>query len=104
LQIKTNIASCHTADSKPVKQEVNGTVILPPLVFPDLSVPIVVCFKKMDCSHGFVFVLILILATETFLDKPGISVYLAYLAGPPGRLPTCLVLFIDKLALPVLVN
>jgi hypothetical protein len=26
--------SCYTADSKPVKQEVNGTVILPPLVFP----------------------------------------------------------------------
>jgi hypothetical protein len=26
--------SCHTADSKPVKQEVNGTVILPPLEFP----------------------------------------------------------------------
>jgi hypothetical protein len=26
--------SCHTADSKPVKQEVNGTVTLPPLVFP----------------------------------------------------------------------
>ncbi len=33
LQIKTKIVSCHTADSKPVKQEVNGTVILPPLVF-----------------------------------------------------------------------
>ncbi len=32
--IKTKIVSCHTADSKPVKQEVNGTVILPPLVFP----------------------------------------------------------------------
>ena len=29
--------SCHTADSKPVKQEVNGTVILPHLVFPALS-------------------------------------------------------------------
>jgi hypothetical protein len=29
------IFSCHTADSKPVKQ-VNGTVILPPLVFPGL--------------------------------------------------------------------
>ncbi len=28
------MVSCHTADSKPVKQEVNGTVILPPLVFP----------------------------------------------------------------------
>jgi hypothetical protein len=29
LQIKAKIFSCHTADSKPVKQ-VNGTVILPP--------------------------------------------------------------------------
>ncbi len=35
LQIKTKIVSCHTADSKPVKQEVNSTVILPPLVFPE---------------------------------------------------------------------
>jgi hypothetical protein len=34
LQIKTKIVSCHTADSKPVKQEVNGTVNLLPLVFP----------------------------------------------------------------------
>jgi hypothetical protein len=34
LQIKTKIVSCHTADSEPVKQEVNRTVILPPLVFP----------------------------------------------------------------------
>ncbi len=33
LQIKTNIVSCQTADSKPVKQEVNGTVVLLPLVF-----------------------------------------------------------------------
>ncbi len=32
-QIKTKNFSCHTAESKPVKQEVNGTVILPPLVF-----------------------------------------------------------------------
>ncbi len=37
LQIKTKIESCYTADSKPVKQEVNGTVMLPPLVFPALS-------------------------------------------------------------------
>ncbi len=35
LWIKTKIVSCHTADSKPVKQEVNGTVILLPFVFPD---------------------------------------------------------------------
>jgi hypothetical protein len=34
FQIKTKIVSCHTAESKPVKQKVNGTVILPPLVFP----------------------------------------------------------------------
>jgi hypothetical protein len=33
MQIKTKIVSCHTADSKPVKQEVDGTMILPPLVF-----------------------------------------------------------------------
>jgi hypothetical protein len=37
LQIKTNLVSYHKADSKPVKQEVNGTVILPLLVFPGLS-------------------------------------------------------------------
>jgi hypothetical protein len=32
-QIKTKIVSWHIVDSKPVKQEVNSTVILPPLVF-----------------------------------------------------------------------
>jgi hypothetical protein len=31
---KNKIVSCHTADSKAVKQEVNCTVILPPLVLP----------------------------------------------------------------------
>ncbi len=35
LQIKTKIVSSQTADSKPAKQEDNGTVILPPLVFHD---------------------------------------------------------------------
>jgi hypothetical protein len=34
LQIRTNIVSCQIVHSKPVKQEVNGTVILPPFVFP----------------------------------------------------------------------
>ncbi len=29
LQIKKKIVSCHITDSKPVKQEVNSTVILP---------------------------------------------------------------------------
>ncbi len=34
LQIKTKIVSYYKADSKPVKQEVNSTVIVSPLVFP----------------------------------------------------------------------
>jgi hypothetical protein len=37
LQIKTKIVSFHGADSKPVKQDVNGTVELPPLLLPDLA-------------------------------------------------------------------
>jgi hypothetical protein len=37
MQVKTKIVSCQTADSKPVKQEVNSTVILPPSVFPVAS-------------------------------------------------------------------
>ncbi len=32
---KNKIVSCHTPDSKPVKQKVNGTVILPLWVFLD---------------------------------------------------------------------
>jgi hypothetical protein len=38
LQIKTKIVECHTTDSKPVKQEVNGRGILPPLAFPGYSI------------------------------------------------------------------
>jgi hypothetical protein len=34
---KTKIFSCHTADSKPVKQEVYGTVTLSTLVFPEYT-------------------------------------------------------------------
>jgi hypothetical protein len=39
--MKTKIVSCHTAHSKPVKQEVNGTVKLPPLVFPGESLKVI---------------------------------------------------------------
>jgi len=38
LQIKTKIVSVCTADSKPVKQEVNGTVMILPVVFPGASI------------------------------------------------------------------
>jgi hypothetical protein len=50
MQIKTNIVSCHTADSKPVKQEVNGTMILPPLVFPGWPLPLLAYFRP--CRKG----------------------------------------------------
>ncbi len=46
LQIKTKIFSCHAADSKPVKQQVNGTVILPPLVSPGLIVCVAALSKE----------------------------------------------------------
>jgi hypothetical protein len=55
LKIKTKIVSCHTANSKPVKQEVNSTVILPHLVFPALM------YAKKDIiglarfKHGSLF-------------------------------------------------
>jgi hypothetical protein len=43
LKITIKIVNCHTADFKPVKQEVNSTVILPPLVFPDVCICTHVC-------------------------------------------------------------
>ncbi len=36
LQINTKNVSCHTVDSKPVKQEVSCTVIIPPFSIPRL--------------------------------------------------------------------
>ncbi len=61
LLIKTKIVSCHIANFKPAKQEVNGTVILPPLVFPGLGHDKVLCFDTqfwigfelfwMVCGH-----------------------------------------------------
>ncbi len=38
-QLTIFVFTCKTDQSKPVKQEVNSTVILPPLVFPALSIP-----------------------------------------------------------------
>jgi hypothetical protein len=46
LKIKTKIVSSHAPDSKPVKQEVNCTVIFPPLVFPGLTIP-----RKLVCPN-----------------------------------------------------
>ena len=54
MQIKIKIVSCHTADSKPVKQEVNSTVKLTPLIFPGSSLlePIVNYGRKKFYNIG----------------------------------------------------
>ncbi len=52
LQIKTKIVTCLTADSKPVIQEVNSTVILPPLVLSGWAIrliPLTCLCKKSLC-------------------------------------------------------
>jgi hypothetical protein len=54
LKIKTKIVSCHTADSKLVKEEVDGTVILPPLVFPDRTIPDLRLIHTSDETDRFV--------------------------------------------------
>ncbi len=54
MKIKTKIVSSHTADSKPVKQEVNGTVILPPLVFPAIRLSNIAFNKLSVVKGGFV--------------------------------------------------
>jgi hypothetical protein len=51
LQIKTKIVSCRTADSTPDKQQVNGTVILPPLVFPEKNYKIAT-LTILEPSHS----------------------------------------------------
>ena len=55
MQIKTKIVSRHTADSKPVKQKVNSTVILPPLAFPGLSDPKKICLFNIRTKFTVYF-------------------------------------------------
>ncbi len=52
--MKTKIVSYHTADSKAFKQEVNGTVTLPPLEFPGQSYPgtcLKFCSMRLETSN-----------------------------------------------------
>jgi len=53
LQIRTKTISCHTADSKPVKQKVKGTVILPPLVFPGIMFMRFISRRQMTSMKSF---------------------------------------------------
>jgi hypothetical protein len=43
---KNNIVSCYTADPKPVKEEVNRTVILASLVFPGQRLELIWPLRK----------------------------------------------------------
>jgi hypothetical protein len=47
LQIKAKTVRIHAADSKPDKQEVNGTVILPLLVFPGYDTHLTISVRVM---------------------------------------------------------
>ncbi len=50
-QLKFFVFICKRGWSKQVKQEVNGTVILPPLVFPDLSINVCLQVLKYGGSE-----------------------------------------------------
>jgi hypothetical protein len=54
LQIKTEFVSSHTAVSKPVKQEVNSIVILPPLVFPGSAASYIENTIYLCCKAGYI--------------------------------------------------
>ncbi len=68
MQIKTNIVNSHIADSKPVKQEVNGTMILPPFRIPwtdihtdgqtDKALGSIFRYLSAKKLKGFIFLLI----------------------------------------------
>ncbi len=62
LQMKTKIVvDCHTADFKPVKQEVNSTMILPPF-----SVPC--CYLPWQCKVALSLSLSLCILSQWFLQ------------------------------------
>ncbi len=55
MKIKTKLISCHTADSKTVKQEVKGTVIRSPLAFPGLTIQRKENYNREQEQHFFCF-------------------------------------------------
>ncbi len=62
--MKTKIVSFHTTDSKPVKQEVKGTVILPPLVFPGYKTRVQLpakMFPHLKLLHWLLWATLLVL-------------------------------------------
>jgi len=85
LQIKTKIVSCHTAHSKPVKQEVNGTVILPPLVFPVSLVSMIAGESHEDLSEKNRLPLQALLRSLRRLPKPARTLRLGSSVGKLER-------------------
>ncbi len=67
MHIKTKIVCCHTADSKPVQQEVNSTVILPPLVFPGQAV----LLRNMHGMRTTTSKVVNVVLTKVFMPNVG---------------------------------
>jgi hypothetical protein len=65
-QIKAKIVSCHTADSETSKQEVNGTVTLPPLVLHRETILSLRFIKTRNL--GVAILLSVSISIETFLS------------------------------------
>jgi hypothetical protein len=79
LQINSKIVSSHTDDSKPVKQEVNSTVILPLSVFPGQNIS----YEGKKVYKIFICPLIRIAAALCYQDDFGVSLgkYCKYFCG-----------------------
>ncbi len=59
------MVTSQTVDSKPVKQEVNGTVILPTLVFTDLTMP----FPTIEACDKYLNQLLIFTSMKPTLTK-----------------------------------
>ncbi len=92
LQVKTKIVSSHTADSKPVKQEVGGTVILPPLVFPGCGMRSIFQVQIMK-----MVILLLVIHSSKKIKVSFILFSTLKIVDPPPILNPCLILFADKI-------
>ncbi len=70
LKIKTKIVSCQTVDSKPVKQEVNGTVILPPSVLPGpIHSNLFFLIRLFCCCSPTFFIILLLINVWSICDQ-----------------------------------
>ncbi len=75
MQIKTKNVSGPTANSKPVKQEVSGTVILPTLVFPALLYRLKVLSRRFQTTENLSEDFTENVVGEETTEKKGVKLY-----------------------------